>query len=76
MSRELDLLAREFQKTPATVMKTEINLYQTNIQSASGAFLRKVEQECKRKRQSVVTLIAFGVMLVKVELTISVVQRT
>lgn len=58
MSRELDLLAREFSKTPVTVMRTEVNLYQTNIQSAASAFLKKVEQECKRERKSTVTLIA------------------
>ena len=58
MSRELDLLAREFKNEPATVMRTELNLYQTNIQSAASAFLKKVEQECKKERQSTVTLIA------------------
>ena len=58
MSRELDLLAREFQKTPATVLRTEINLYQTNVQSASSAFLRVVEQHCKKKQQPTVTLVA------------------
>jgi len=58
MSRELDLLAKEFAKTPVTVMRTEVNLYQTNIQSATSAFLKKVEQECKKQQQSKVTLIA------------------
>jgi hypothetical protein len=58
MSRELDLLAKEFAKTPATVMRTEVNLYQTNIHSATSAFLKKVEQECKKQRQSTITLIA------------------
>ena len=45
MSRELDLLAREFSKKPVTVMRTEVNLYQTNIQSATSQFLREVERE-------------------------------
>lgn len=58
MSRELDLLAKEFAKTPVTVMRTEVNLYQTNVHSATSAFLKKIEQECKKKRQSSVTLIA------------------
>lgn len=58
MSRELDLLAREFSKTPVTVMRTEVNLYQSNVQSATSAFLKKVEQECKKQRQSTVTLVA------------------
>jgi hypothetical protein len=58
MSRELDLLAREFQKTPVTVRRTELNLYQTNIQSAAAAFLREVERECKKEKQSKVTIVA------------------
>lgn len=58
MSRELDLLAREYQKTPAIVLRTEVSLYQTNIQSATSAFLRSVEQQCKKKQQPTVTLVA------------------
>ena len=58
MSRELDLLAREFQKTPVTVIRTELNLYGANIQTAAGAFLRSVEQQCKKEKQSALTLIA------------------
>ncbi len=58
MSRELDILAKEFNKKPVTVMRTLVNLYQTNIQSASTAFLKKIEQECKKEKQSTVTLIA------------------
>jgi hypothetical protein len=58
MSRELDLLAKEFSKKPVTVMRTEVNLYQTNIQSATSQFLREVERECKKEKQSAVTLIA------------------
>lgn len=59
MSREVDLLARELQKVPATVMRTEVNLYQSSsIQSASSAFLRRVEQEAKREKTATVTLVA------------------
>jgi hypothetical protein len=58
MSREIDMLARELQKTPATVMRTELNLYQTNIQSASAAFLRNIEQEAKKEKTATVTLVA------------------
>ena len=58
MSRELDLLAREFNKTPVTVMRAEVNLYQSNIQSVASPFLKKIEQECKKQRQSTVTLVA------------------
>lgn len=58
MSRELDLLSREFSKTPATVMRANVNLYQTNIQSATAAFLRSVEQEAKREKSGSITLVA------------------
>ncbi len=58
MSRELDMLAKEFSKKPVTVMSNEVNLYQTNIQSAASAFLKKVEQQCKKEKQSMVTFIA------------------
>ncbi len=51
MSRELDSLAKEFSKTPVTVLRTEVNLYQTNIQSATAQFLREVERECKREKK-------------------------
>ena len=57
MSRELDLLAKEFSKKPVTVMRTEVNLYQTNIQTATAQFLREVERECKSENQSCVKLI-------------------
>ena len=56
MSRELDLLAREFSKKPVTVMRTEVNLYQTNIQSATAQFLREVERECKREKKANATM--------------------
>ncbi len=52
MSRELDLLAKEFSKKPVTSMRTEVNLYQTNIQSATAQFLREVERESRKKRKS------------------------
>ena len=57
MSRELDLLAKEFSKKPVTVMRTEVNLYKTNIQTATAQFLREVERECKKEKHSAVTLI-------------------
>jgi hypothetical protein len=58
MSRELDLLAREYQKTPVTVLRTELNLYQTSIQTAVASFLREVEKQCKKQKQSTVSIVA------------------
>lgn len=57
MSRELDLLAKEFSKKPVTVMRTEVNLYQTNIQNATAQFLREVERECKKAKNATVKIV-------------------
>ncbi len=57
-SRELDLLAFENRKERPTVMRTDVSLYQTSIQSACAAFLRSVEQEAKREKSGTVTLVA------------------
>lgn len=57
MSRELDILANEYKKKPATVVRKDVNLYGTNIQNATSSFLRSVEQECKRDKQSNFTLL-------------------
>jgi hypothetical protein len=58
MSRELDILAKEFDRTPVTVLRTEMNLYQTTIHAVSAAFLRKVDQESKKMKTATVTLVA------------------
>lgn len=58
MSRELDQIAKEFSKSQNAVTRAEINLYQTNINTATGSFLRSVEQQCKKQKQANVTLIA------------------
>jgi len=58
MSREISILSKELQHVPAIVMRTELNLYQSSIQSASSAFLRRVEQEAKREKTATVTLVA------------------
>lgn len=65
MSRELDLLAREFSKKTVTVIRAEVNLYQSNIQSATCAFLKKVEQGCKKERQPSFILIAIACESIK-----------
>lgn len=58
MSRELDLLAREFSKKPCTVLRTELNLYQTQINQAVAPFLREVAAQSKKEKAAMVTLIA------------------
>lgn len=58
MSRELDLLAKEFSKKPCTVLRTELNLYQTQISQAAATFLREVATESKRRNTALITIIA------------------
>ena len=58
MARELQLLAKEFERQPATVMRTNLNLYQTSITTAAAQFLRQVAAEAKKEKSSSVTLVA------------------
>ncbi len=58
MSRELDMLAKEFSKKPATVMTTNLLIDQKSLQSAASPFIREVEQQCKKRKSVYVKLIA------------------
>jgi hypothetical protein len=58
MSRELNLLAKEFERMPVTVMRTNLNLYQTPINQAAAAFLRQVSTQAKKEKTVSVTLVA------------------
>ena len=58
MSRELNLLAKEFDRVPVTVMRTNLNLYQTSISTAAAPFLRQVTAQAKKEKSAVVTLVA------------------
>lgn len=58
MSRELDLLAREFSKKPCAVLRTELNLYQTQINQAAALFLREVAAQSKKSKAASVSLVA------------------
>lgn len=58
MSKELNDLAKQYAKEKPTVMKKDLNLYQTTMSTVSASFLREVEQECKKQKQSKITLVA------------------
>ena len=58
MSKELNDLAKEFGRESPTVKQANLSLYQTNISTASGTFLREVEYACKKMKQGNVRLIA------------------
>ena len=58
MARELQLLAKEFERQPVTVMRTNLNLYQTSISTAAASFLRQIATQAKKEKATVVTLVA------------------
>lgn len=58
MSRELNLLAKEYERTPVTVLRTNLNLYQTPINQAAATFLRQVSIQAKKEKTVYVTLVA------------------
>ncbi len=58
MARELQLLGKEFDRQPVTVMRTQLNLYQTSISQAAAPFLRQVATQAKKEKASSVTLVA------------------
>ena len=58
MARELQLLAKEFEREPVTVMRTNLNLYRTSISTAAAPFLRQVATQAKKEKASSVTLVA------------------
>jgi hypothetical protein len=58
ISRELDIIAKEYQSKKATVLRKDLNMYQTSISTATSNFLREVEFQSKKLKQSNVILIA------------------
>lgn len=58
MSRELDILAKEYQSKKATVLRKDLNLYQTSINTAASGFLRDIEYQAKKQKQAKVITIA------------------
>ena len=58
MARELQLLAKEFDRQPVTVIRTNLNLYQTPIGTAAAPFLKQVSAQAKKDKTASVTLVA------------------
>ena len=57
MSRELDLLAKQFSKSHATVLRSEYSLYQKDLVREATKFLREVEKVAKKEKSGQVILI-------------------
>lgn len=58
MSRELDLLAKQFSRTPATVLRSEYSLYQKDLVREATKFLREVDKIAKKEKSGQVVLVA------------------
>jgi hypothetical protein len=49
MSKELDSLAKEYQRKSVTVMTKHALLDKTNLQTEIAQFIRDVERQCKKQ---------------------------
>ena len=58
MARELELLAKEYAKNPVTVIRTNLNLYQSSIGTVAAPFLKQVATQAKKDKNASVTLVA------------------
>ncbi len=58
MARELELLAKEYAKKPVTVLRTNLNLYQSSISTVAAPFLKQVSAQAKKDKTASVTLVA------------------
>jgi len=58
MARELQLLAKEFDRQPVTVLRTNLNLYQSSIGTVASPFLKQVAAQAKKDKTASVTLVA------------------
>ena len=58
MARELELLAKKYAKNPVTVLRTNLNLYQSSISTVAAPFLKQVAAQAKKDKVSTVTIVA------------------
>jgi len=58
MSRELQLLAKQYDRQSVNVLITNLNIYQTNINQAASQFLKQVATQAKKEKSVLVKLVA------------------
>jgi|GEM_PF-2219796 len=58
MQRELNALAKEFDRQPVSVLRTNLNLYQKSISTVAAPFLKQVAAQAKKLKSNDVVLIA------------------
>ena len=58
MSRELDILSKEFARKSVIVLRSDYSLYQNDLVRDATKFLRDVERTAKREKSGRVILVA------------------
>jgi len=58
MSRELELIAKEYAKEQVTVMRKDVSLYGKNLTTELAGYLREVERTAKKDKTGKVVLVA------------------
>ena len=58
MSRELDLIAKEYAKEQVTVLRKDVNLYEKNLTTELSGYLREVERTAKKDKTGNLTVVA------------------
>lgn len=58
MQKELKVLAKEFDRQPISVMRTNLNLYQKSISTVAATFLKQVAAQSKKLKSNEIVLIA------------------
>ena len=58
MSRELDLIAKEYAKEQVTVLRKDVNLYGKNLTTELSGYIREVERTAKKDKTGNITVVA------------------
>ena len=58
MSRELDILSKEFTRKSVIVLRSDYSLYQNDLVRDATKFLRDVERTAKKEKSGKVILVA------------------
>ena len=58
MQKELKVLAKEFDRQPKSVMRSNLNLYQKSISTVASPFLKQVAAQAKKSKSNEIVLIA------------------
>ncbi len=58
MQKELNALAKEFDRQPISVMRTNLNLYQKSMSTVAAPFLKQLTAQAKKLKSNELVLIA------------------